>query len=77
MIPKMVSCAIRMIEDWEKALQIDVHKEFVNLTASIIAQTAFENTPALGKQVAKLQHEQNLNLQKALLSVYIPGMRYR
>jgi quinol monooxygenase YgiN len=75
MIPKMVSCTIRMIEDWENASEIDAHKEFVDLTASIIAQTAFESTPALGKRVAKLQREQNLNIQKALRSVYIPGMR--
>ena len=75
MIPRMISCTAKMIDNWEDSSEIDVHKEFINLTATVIAQAAFESTSFVGKQVARLQHEQKLNLQKALRNVYIPGMR--
>ena len=76
MIPRMASCMIEMIEKWGSSSEVDVHKEFINLTASVIARTAFGSTSVVGMQVAELQHKQILNLQKALRSVYIPGMRY-
>ena len=76
MIPRMGSCMIEMIEKWGSSSEVDVHKEFINLTAPVIARTAFGSTSVVGMKVAELQHKQILNLQKALRSIYIPGMRY-
>jgi PHYB activation tagged suppressor 1 len=79
MVSTMASCTDTMIERWAELIaqghnEIDVHTEFRNLTADIIAHTGFGSSYAEGKRVFELQRKQQVIIQKALLQVYIPGM---
>ena len=81
MLPTMASCTTEMIEQWKlgpiaQGHDIDVHAEFKRLTADIIAHTAFGSSYAEGKRVFELQYEQQILVNKAFTTVYIPGMRY-
>ena len=81
MLPTMASCTATMMEQWKlgpvaQGHGIDVHTEFKRLTADIIAHTAFGSSYAEGKRVFELQHEQQIIVNKAFNTVYIPGMRY-
>ena len=67
------------MEKWmgpiEQGHPIDVHKEFSNLTADIIARTAFGSSYAEGKRVFELQQELQVIVDQLLVTVYIPGSR--
>ena len=81
MLPTMNACTSAVMEKWmgpiEQGHPIDVHKEFSNLTADIIARTAFGSSYADGERVFELQHEQQIIMDKLLLTPYFPGSRYR
>lgn len=82
MTPTMVACITAMLDKWESLLdghdskEINVHEQFKLLTADIIAHTAFGSSYEEGKQVFKLQHEQQVLIVKRRLSIYIPGSRF-
>ena len=68
------------MEQWKGQIaqghDIDVHTEFQNLTADIIARTAFGSSYLEGKQVFEMQRQQQVIMNKTFTTVYIPGMRY-
>lgn len=84
MIPTIVACTISQLDKWEaeidkvasKQKEFDVHQEFRNLTADIIAHTAFGSGFAEGKRVFEIQHEQQIISAKAARRIYIPGSRW-
>eukprot|EP00250_Pteridium_aquilinum_P003382 c13695_g1_i1 orf=197-1762(+) len=83
MVPTIANLANGMLEKWQSQLQeageckeMDACEEFKTLTADIIAHTAFGSSYAEGKQVFKLQYEQQLLFTKLGGLVYIPGSRF-
>eukprot|EP00250_Pteridium_aquilinum_P019431 c24429_g1_i2 orf=64-1323(+) len=80
MTPTMAACTMTMIDKWatfvEEGQAIDVHKQLKDLTADIIAHTAFGSSFAEGKQVFELQAQQQVLVDKILRSAYIPGARF-
>lgn len=83
MTPTIANVAAEMLHNWQQQLQeegiskeINVHEEFGTLTADIIAHTAFGSSYAEGKEVFKLQYEQQVLFEKIGRSVYIPGSRF-
>lgn len=82
MTPTMVACISAMLDNWQSQVdghdskEIDVHEQFKVLTGDIIAHTAFGSSYEEGKQVFKLQHEQQVLLAKLVRSIYIPGSRF-
>eukprot|EP00250_Pteridium_aquilinum_P019433 c24429_g2_i1 orf=212-1477(+) len=80
MIPTKVACTKAAIDKWDSLIEegqaIDVHKEFKDLTADIIAHTVFGSSFTEGKQVFELQAQQQILMDKFLNSAYIPGARF-
>ena len=68
-----------MMEKWTEPIKqghhIEVYKEFKNLTADIIARTAFGSSYADGERVFELQQELQIIVDQLLVTVYIPGSR--
>ena len=80
MVPTMVACTLEMMTKWDAELktmeEIDVHEAFRALTADIIAHCAFGSSYGEGKQVFRMQYEQQVLFQKDTHTVYIPGSRF-
>lgn len=82
MVPTIVDLSNGMMDKWQSQLQggncneIEAFEEFKTLTADIIAHTAFGSSYAEGKQVFKLQYEQEALFAKLGASIYIPGSRF-
>lgn len=83
MTPTFIDLARNMLDSWQSKLQsakseveIDASEEFKTLTADIIAHTAFGSSYAEGKQVFKLQYEQQKIFEKLVGSFYFPGSRF-
>ncbi|KAI5057395.1 hypothetical protein GOP47_0027410 [Adiantum capillus-veneris] len=78
--PIMGRLTVEMTNKWgchvEGKEAIDVAEEFRNLTADIIAHTAFGSSFAEGKLVFELQHKQQDLIGKLKASLYIPGSRF-
>ncbi|KAJ7545060.1 hypothetical protein O6H91_09G105200 [Diphasiastrum complanatum] len=85
MVETMSELATKMLNDWERRiveakqpksvdpLEIDVVEEYHNLTADIIAQTAFGINYEEGKTVFKLQYHQQEIVREANMSIRLPG----
>jgi len=56
--------------------EIDVHKEFIALTADIISHTAFGSSFNEGKEIFQLQRELEKMAFEAEHSIWIPGSQY-
>jgi len=82
MVPTIVERTANMLEDWTKLLlssseaEVEVHKEFRNLTADVIAHTAFGSSYAEGKHFFNIQHQLINFAAESLRRVYIPGFRF-
>ncbi|KAM7276000.1 hypothetical protein ACFE04_017866 [Oxalis oulophora] len=82
MIKGMTTCTLSMLEDWkshqteEKSKKIQVHKEFQQLTADIIAHSAFGSSFAQGKEVFSAQHELQNECAAQMTDIFIPGSQY-
>lgn len=84
MIPTMAACTDSMLNDWVTQIEkeasgrkeIDVHVEFKNVTADIIAHAIFGSSYAEGKQVMHMQHEQLILWEEIFNTVYIPWLRF-
>eukprot|EP01018_Ginkgo_biloba_P037356 Gb_13170 [translate_table: standard] len=65
MIPTIVESSANMLEEWSKSVssgnkEIEVHKELRDLTADVIAGTAFGSSYAKGKHIFNMQSQQML-----------------
>uniref|UniRef100_A0A0D6QRY3 Cytochrome P450 n=1 Tax=Araucaria cunninghamii TaxID=56994 RepID=A0A0D6QRY3_ARACU len=81
MIPTMMKSSANMLEQWSKlvmsgASEIEVLNEFRNLTADVIARTAFGSSYADGDHIFNMQAKQMVLTSELFGSVYIPGFRF-
>ncbi|XP_059069261.1 cytochrome P450 734A1-like isoform X2 [Cryptomeria japonica] len=81
MIPTIIESSANMLEEWSKlvlsgASEIEVLKEFRELTADIIARTAFGSSFIEGKDIFDMQAKQMVLTSELFHTVYIPGFRF-
>jgi len=81
MVPTIVESTTNMLEEWSKLLlsgaeEVEVLKEFCNLTADVISHTAFGGSYAEAKNIFNLQAQQMVLTAELVRSVYVPGFRF-
>jgi PHYB activation tagged suppressor 1 len=80
----MAACTISMVDEWkmkaieakDKSKTIEMSEEFQELTANIIAHTAFGTSFAHGRDAFKAQTELQLHCAASSSDVFIPGTQY-
>ncbi|KAL1816991.1 hypothetical protein ACET3Z_019565 [Daucus carota] len=81
-VPEMVASVSKMLEIWEDKrgekdeVEIEVDKEFQNLSAEILSKTVFGSSFQEGKRIFELQEQQVTLTMRALHTVYISGFRF-
>ncbi|KAI5054706.1 hypothetical protein GOP47_0029851 [Adiantum capillus-veneris] len=82
MTPAIIACTESILDKWQSELEsqagkeVDVYEDFKMLTSDIIAHCAFGSSYEEGRQVFKLQQEQQNVVLGVLQSIYIPGVRH-
>lgn len=82
MTPAIIACTEAVLDKWGSQLEdkvgkeVDVYDEFKAVTADIIAHCAFGSSYEEGRQVFKLQQEQQKVVLEVMRSIYIPGVRH-
>ncbi|XP_031500884.1 cytochrome P450 72A397-like [Nymphaea colorata] len=82
MLPSFSSCCSELVERWEKSIspqgscELDVWKEFQNLTGDVISRTAFGSNYEEGRQIFQMQMEMAALVIRAFSKMYIPGFRF-
>ncbi|ERN01818.1 hypothetical protein AMTR_s00089p00051730 [Amborella trichopoda] len=78
MLPDFIHCCNELIERWEKleGKELEIFREFQNLTADVISRTAFGSSYKEGRRLFELQGEQANLVSEALQNFYIPGFRF-
>lgn len=75
-MPTVAACTWDMFGRWEGRAEIEVSKEFRDLTVDVIARTAFGSSYAEGKHIFEMLGEQIMLVIDAARSLYVPGFRY-
>ncbi|XP_057859905.2 cytochrome P450 CYP72A616-like [Cryptomeria japonica] len=79
MVPTVADSASDMIKRWKERIghdsqrEIEVSKEFRDLTADIISRTAFGSSYVEGKHIFDMQVEQLNLIIESIRTIYIPG----
>ncbi|KAI3737004.1 hypothetical protein L2E82_26996 [Cichorium intybus] len=82
LVPEIVASIKRFLDEIEanigkeNRLELDVFKEFNNLSADVISRIAFGSNFEEGKRVFELQDQLGTIASKALQTAYVPGSRY-
>ncbi|KEH43175.1 putative cytochrome P450 [Medicago truncatula] len=84
MISRMAACTISMLEEWkkqaietkEKSKKIEMTEEFRELTANIIAHTAFGTSFVHGREAFDAQTQLHKHCVASNSDVFIPGTQY-
>ncbi|XP_031501274.1 cytochrome P450 72A397-like [Nymphaea colorata] len=82
MLPSFSACCNELVQRWEKSIspqgsgELDVWKEFQNLTGDVISRTAFGSNYEEGRQIFQMQKEQAGLVLQAFAKLYIPGLRF-
>ncbi|KAJ7514149.1 hypothetical protein O6H91_23G030500 [Diphasiastrum complanatum] len=85
MVETMAEVTSKILNNWErrivdrkqpKGVEIEVLEEYENLTADIIARTAFDTNYEVGKTVFQLQHDQQEMGREAAKSIRLPGKSF-
>ncbi|KAJ7973157.1 Cytochrome P450 [Quillaja saponaria] len=84
MIKRMAACTISMLDEWKnqaieaegKSKKIEMNKEFRDLTADIIAHSAFGSSLVQGKEAFKAQRELQQICVASVADIFIPGSQY-
>jgi len=84
MISRMAACTISMLDDWkrqasetkEKSKTIEMTEEFRELTANIIAHTAFGTSFVHGREAFDAQTQLHKHCVASNSDVFIPGSQY-
>ena len=80
-MPGMVASVTKMLDNWEAKIgerdeiEMELHKEFHELSAEFFSKTALGNNYEIGKSIFKLQQQQEISTYLAMQNVYIPGFR--
>uniref|UniRef100_A0A0E0D174 Cytochrome P450 n=1 Tax=Oryza meridionalis TaxID=40149 RepID=A0A0E0D174_9ORYZ len=84
MISTMTGCAQSLAKELEdvasknkdRVTEVDLNQKFRELTADIIAHTAFGSSYQLGKEAFQAQHELTEITMATLFQVQLPGLNY-
>ncbi|KAI3737000.1 hypothetical protein L2E82_26992 [Cichorium intybus] len=82
LVPEIVASIKRLLDEIEanigeeNRLELDVFKEFNNLSADVISRIAFGSNFEEGKRVFELQDQLGTIAWEALQIAYVPGSRY-
>lgn len=79
----MVSCAERLIKEWEelasnnenREVEVEFSRHFQDLTADVISHTAFGSSYKKGKEVFHTQKQLLAIATATLLNVQLPGSK--
>ncbi|KAL1190851.1 Cytochrome [Cardamine amara subsp. amara] len=82
----MVDCTLKMFEEWRKqrkedktekiVMKKEMNREFLRLTADIIATAAFGSSYIQGIEVFRTLKELKNCCETSLIDIYIPGTQY-
>eukprot|EP01018_Ginkgo_biloba_P026176 Gb_35500 [translate_table: standard] len=81
MIPNVAVSAANMLDQWKMSVdsganEMEVSKEFRNLTADVISRTAFGSSYVEGKNIFDMQSEMTILVAETARKAAIPGYRY-
>ncbi|KAG8093760.1 hypothetical protein GUJ93_ZPchr0012g20047 [Zizania palustris] len=85
MTKTMAECGQQVIREWEvrataaagqRSVQLEVGKQFEELTTNVIARTTFGSSYKEGKEVFVAQQELQLIAFSTINSVHLPGLQY-
>ncbi|XP_077225103.1 cytochrome P450 734A1-like [Tasmannia lanceolata] len=81
-VPTIVGSTRNMLDKWEVEggekgeFEIEVQREFYELTADVISRTAFGSSFEAGKKIFQLQDEQIPLVAEAVKRAYVAGFRF-
>ncbi|KAK2989447.1 hypothetical protein RJ640_018765 [Escallonia rubra] len=82
MLPAFSDSCYKLINGWKKLVgsqesyELDIASELQNLSADVIARSAFGSSLEEGKKIFELRKEQVVLVIEASQALYIPGLRF-